>query len=62
MEGVGYEYGDLQEMLARYDPEKLAHGFNRIDGEEVFFIGNPGLGLWAARDKLSADPGTPSKK
>jgi nickel-dependent lactate racemase len=57
VEGVGYEYGDLETMLDRYDPEKLAHGFNRINGEEVFFIGNPGLGLWATREKLSADPG-----
>jgi hypothetical protein len=61
VEGVGYEYGNLQDMLARYDPEKLTHGFNRIDGEMVFFIGNPGLGLWAAREKLLADR-TPPKK
>src|SRR5580693_7249062 len=46
VEGVGYEYGDLETMLDRYDPEKLAHGFNQTDDEEVFFIGNPGLGLW----------------
>jgi nickel-dependent lactate racemase len=52
VEGVGLEYGDLKTMLARYDPQKLRCGYNRVDGEEVFFIPNPGLGLWAYRGKL----------
>jgi nickel-dependent lactate racemase len=52
VEGVGFEYGDLGTMLARYDPEKLSHGYNTVDGEEVFFIANPGLGLWAHRSRL----------
>jgi nickel-dependent lactate racemase len=52
IEGVGYQYGDLQEMLARYDPQKLELGYNRVDGDEIFFISNPGLGLWASRDRL----------
>src|SRR5271170_3680473 len=54
VEGVGYRYGDLRSMLARYDPTKLTEGYNRVDGEEIFFIGNPGLGLWAYRDKIGA--------
>jgi nickel-dependent lactate racemase len=52
VEGVGFEYGDLKTMLARYDPQKLRYGYNRVDGEDVFFIPNPGLGLWAYRGKL----------
>jgi len=52
IEGVGFAYGDLNAMLQRYDPAKLSHGFNRVDGEEIFFIGNPGLGLWAHRSRL----------
>ena len=52
IEGVGFNYGDLNPMLQRYDPEKLTHGYNLIDGEEVFFISNPGLGLWAHRSRL----------
>jgi nickel-dependent lactate racemase len=52
VEGVGFEFGDLQTMLTRYSPQKLRHGYNRVDGEEVFFIPNPGLGLWAYRGKL----------
>ncbi len=52
VEGVGFEYGDLEAMITRYNPQKLHYGNNRVDGEEVFFISNPGLGLWAYRDKL----------
>jgi nickel-dependent lactate racemase len=52
VEGVGFEYGDLKTMLSRYNPQTLLHGYNRIDGEDIFFISNPGLGLWAYRDKL----------
>jgi nickel-dependent lactate racemase len=52
IEGVGYRYGDLSSMLARYDPSKLTDGYNTVDGEEIFFISNPGLGLWAHRDRF----------
>ena len=53
VEGVGFNYGDLNAMLKRYDPAKLSHGCNRVDGEEVFFIANPGLGLWAHRTMIA---------
>jgi hypothetical protein len=49
---VGYAYGDLDAMLARYDPQKLRHGPNQVGGENIFFIANPGLGLWAHRSRL----------
>ena len=52
IEGVGFEYGDLKTMAARYSPQTLLNGYNRVDGEDVFFIPNPGLGLWAYRGKL----------
>jgi nickel-dependent lactate racemase len=56
VEGVGFDYGDLRAMLKRYDPQKLRPGYNRLDdehdGEEVFFIPNPGLGLWAHRSRI----------
>jgi nickel-dependent lactate racemase len=47
IECVGYKYGDLKTMTARYDPQKLRQGYNQVLGEEVFFVANPGLGLWA---------------
>jgi nickel-dependent lactate racemase len=53
VEAVGFGYDDLKTMSARYDPQELRHGFNRIGGEDVFFIANPGLGLWAHRNRLS---------
>ncbi len=52
VEGVGFAYGDLRTMLARYDPAKLQPGKNAVDGEEIFFIANPGLGLWAYRGRF----------
>ncbi len=47
VEGVHFEYGDLAAYAAKYDPAKLRDGWNVVDGEEVFFCSNPGLGLWA---------------
>ena len=52
IEGVGFSYGDLNEMTSRYNPEKLSYGWNQVNGEEVFFVPNPGLGLWAHRSRL----------
>jgi len=52
IEGVGFNYGDLQTMLQRYTPEKLSLGWNQVHGEEVFFISNPGLGLWAHKSRF----------
>ena len=46
---MGYQYGDLKTLMARYNPEKLRDGMNDIGGEQVFFISNPALGLWAWR-------------
>ena len=48
IEGVGFRYAELDKMMRRYDPKELKDGFNTLpDGEEVFFISNPALGLWA---------------
>ncbi len=55
IEGVGFEYGDLKTMLTRYSPQRLRYGYNQLDGEEIFFIPNPGLGLWSFRGKLSSE-------
>jgi nickel-dependent lactate racemase len=49
VEGVGFRYGELNEMLARYNPALLSQGYNRVAGEEIFYIAHPGLGLWAHR-------------
>jgi nickel-dependent lactate racemase len=53
VEGVNFRYADLPAMTARYNPERLTEGFNTLEnGEEVFFISNPALGLWACRERF----------
>ena len=53
IESVNFAYSDLDKMMIRYNPEKLKDGFNTIpDGEQIFFISNPALGLWAWKDKF----------
>lgn len=46
---VGFQYGDLQSMMLKYNVANLKDGFNSVNGEDVFFISNPALGLWALR-------------
>jgi nickel-dependent lactate racemase len=55
IESVHFAYGDLTEMTAKYDPAKLQDGYNRVDGEEIFYISNPGLGLWAYRGRFDGE-------
>jgi len=53
IESVGFKYASLSEMLMRYDPKNLKDGYNTMpDGEEIFYISNPALGLWAYRDRF----------
>jgi len=53
IEGVNFQYAELDETLAKYPPEKLKEGFNDLpDGQQVFFIPTPSAGLWATREKL----------
>ena len=53
IEGVGFQSADYDEMARRYDPEKLQYGYNTLpDGEEIYFIPNPALGLWINREKF----------
>jgi nickel-dependent lactate racemase len=52
-EGVGFRYADLASTIARYDPAKLHDGWQNVDGEEIFFISHPALGLWASRDRFA---------
>jgi hypothetical protein len=52
--GVGFDYQRLDRMIQRYCPSRMAEGYNNLAGEEVFFISNPALGLWACRDRFAA--------
>jgi len=54
VEGVGFAYAEPEAMLARYNPGVLRDGHNVLpDGEEIFFISNPALGLWALREQFA---------
>ena len=53
IESVGFRYGSLEEMLARYPLDSLQDGWNTMpDGEEIYYISNPALGLWASPDRF----------
>ena len=43
---------DYDETIKKYDPSKLKEGYNIVDGEEIYYISNPALGLWADRSKF----------
>ena len=53
IESAGFEYGDLAAMQKLYQHQKLAHGYNSVKGEDIFYIANPALGLWAHQSRLS---------
>ena len=55
VEGVNFNYMQLSDALARYNPAELKDGWNTLpDGEEIFYISNPAIGLWADRKKFMA--------
>ncbi len=52
IESVYFNYAPLDEMMKKYDPAKLKDGFNTVDGEEIFYISNPAVGLWAYKERF----------
>jgi nickel-dependent lactate racemase len=53
IESVNFRYAPLPDMLRRYDPASMRDGMQVLPGgEEVFYISNPALGLWAHRDRM----------
>lgn len=56
IESAHFQYAPLEEMLKKYNPAQLRDGFNTLPGEEeIFFISNPALGLWASRSRFGAE-------
>ena len=49
---VGFNAADYDETAKKYDPQKLNYGYNTVDGEDIYFIPNPALGLWINREKF----------
>lgn len=55
IESVGFEWGNLAEASGRYDVNSLSLGWNTMpDGEKIFFVPNPAMGLWAERRRFEA--------
>ena len=54
IESVNFEYADLNEMIEKYNPKKLKDGFNTVDDEEIYYISNPGMGLWAWQQRFKS--------
>ncbi|MDU0355379.1 lactate racemase domain-containing protein [Paraglaciecola aquimarina] len=54
VESVNYRYCHYDEMVKRYPLEKLSNGWNTLDNkEEVFYVSNPALGLWATAENFN---------
>lgn len=50
--GAGYGYMDVKEALDRYPVETMEDGWQTMaDGEEVYLVKTPALGLWKAEDR-----------
>jgi len=58
IESVHFRSADVNEMMKRYDPQKLKYGYNTMpDGEEIFFVPNPALGLWIDKERFEREGG-----
>ncbi len=47
--GVSFGYMPYSEAIKKYDPTALKDGYNTVDGEKIFYISNPALGLWTTK-------------
>ena len=52
VEGVNFKYAEYDEVIKKYDPDKLTDGWNNVNGEKFYYISNPALGLWAERKRF----------
>ena len=53
IESVGFQWGDIDEIMQRYPIESLKEGYNSMtNGEEIYYISNPALGLWAYKERF----------
>ena len=53
IESVNFKAASYDEVVKVYDPNKLKLGYNKLEnGEEVYFIPNPALGLWINKEKF----------
>jgi len=53
IEAANFNYAPLDKMLDIYNPNELVDGFNLVNGEEIYYISNPALGLWASKNRFN---------
>lgn len=52
IESVNFKYADINEMKEKYNFDNLKDGYNTVNGEEIFYISNPAIGLWAFKERF----------
>ncbi len=53
IQGVCFNYLPYSQAIEKYNPAKLKDGYNTLpDGEMIFYISNPALGLWAVQGTI----------
>jgi nickel-dependent lactate racemase len=53
IESVNFNYTSLHDTMKRYNPDMLSEGYNEMsDGEIIYYISNPAVGLWAHKEKF----------
>ena len=51
IEKAGFAYMPYEEAVKKYNPSEMETGWNELkNGETVYFVSNPGAGLWALRN------------
>jgi nickel-dependent lactate racemase len=49
VESLGFAYSEPDTLIRKYNWDKLQRGYNDVGGEQVFYVDNPALGLWALK-------------
>ena len=52
---VGFIPANYDELIKKYNPKILRQGWNTADGQEIYFIQNPALGLWTTHERFNAN-------
>ena len=52
VEDIGFSYMDIEEAKKKYNFDGLEDGWNDVNGEEVFYISNPAIGLWVDEARI----------
>lgn len=49
---VGFQADDCESLVKKYRVPTLHEGYNRVNGELIYYISNPALGLWIDRERF----------